>query len=176
MGPVTRAKLPSDKGYHGVPAGRSPRSCEGAHLSFRRGEILGAAGWRLPYIELRGIMLRMAARESNPNFMNGVPELLILRLLQEQEMYGYEIVQAIRSRSQAVIKVGEGVVYPVLHGLEQEGALRSRRKTVNGRSRIYYSVTPAGAQRLVELASAWSNLATAIQKMLTGAQHGAAIS
>jgi len=137
---------------------------------------LGGAGWRLPYIELRGIMLRMAARESNPNFMNGVPELLILRLLQEQEMYGYEIVQAIRSRSQAVIKVGEGVVYPVLHGLEQEGALRSRRKTVNGRSRIYYSVTPAGAQRLVQLASAWSSLATAIQKMLTGAQHGAAIS
>src|SRR5437660_845719 len=60
----------------------------------------------------------MAARETNPNFMNGVPELLILRLLQQEEMYGYEIVQAIRSRTDAVIAVGEGVVYPVLHGLE----------------------------------------------------------
>jgi len=117
----------------------------------------------------------MAPRQSNPNFMNGVPELLILRLLQEQEMYGYEIVQAIHRRSQALIEVGEGVVYPVLHGLEQEGALKSRRKRVNGRSRIYYSVTPAGAQRLVELASAWGSLAAAIQKMLTGVQHGAAI-
>jgi len=56
----------------------------------------------------------MAARETNPNFMNGVPELLILRLLQQEEMYGYEIVQAIRSRTDAVIAVGEGVVYPVL--------------------------------------------------------------
>ena len=118
----------------------------------------------------------MAARDTNPNFMNGVPELLILRLLQQEEMYGYEIVQAIRSRTEAVIAVGEGVVYPVLHGLEQDGALRSRRKTVNGRSRIYYSVTAAGSRRLAALSEAWTNLATAIQKMLMGGHHGEALS
>ncbi len=117
----------------------------------------------------------MAARETNPNFMNGVPELLILRLLQQEEMYGYEIVQAIRSRTDAVISVGEGVVYPVLHGLESDGALTSRRKTVNSRSRIYYSVTPVGSHRLADLSEAWANLAAAIQKMLTGGQHGEAI-
>src|SRR5438552_686023 len=60
----------------------------------------------------------MVARETNPNFMNGVPELLILRLLQQEEMYGYEIVQAIRSRTDAVIAVGEGVVYHVLSGVD----------------------------------------------------------
>lgn len=114
----------------------------------------------------------MAAREANPNFMNGVPELLILRLLQQGEMYGYEIVQAIRNRTGAVITVGEGVVYPVLHGLEREGALKSRRKTVNRRSRIYYSVTQVGSHRLADLSAAWTNLAAAIQEMLTGAQHG----
>jgi PadR family transcriptional regulator PadR len=114
----------------------------------------------------------MAARETNPNFMNGVPQLLILSLLQQEEMYGYEIVQAIRSRTNAVIEVGEGVVYPVLHGLERDGALTSRRKAVNSRSRIYYSVTPAGSHRLADLSEAWSNLAAAIQRMLTGGQHG----
>lgn len=117
----------------------------------------------------------MAARETNPNFMNGVPELLILRLLQQEEMYGYEIVQAIRSRTGAVIAVGEGVVYPVLHGLERGEALRSRRKTVNGRSRIYYSVTPVGSNRLADLSEAWTNLAAAIQEILTRGQHGEAI-
>ena len=117
----------------------------------------------------------MAPRETNPNFMNGVPELLILRLLQQEEMYGYEIVQAIRSRTCEVIAIGEGVVYPVLHGLESDGALRSRRKTVNGRSRIYYSVTRAGSHRLADLSKTWTNLATAIQIMLTGGQHGEAI-
>jgi PadR family transcriptional regulator PadR len=118
----------------------------------------------------------MKARETNPNFMNGVPELLILRLLQHEEMYGYEIVQAIRDRTDAVIAIGEGVVYPVLHGLEQDGALRSRRKTVNGRSRIYYSVTAAGTRRLADLSQTWNNLAAAIQTMLTGGHHAKAIS
>ena|SRR5579872_4184658 len=117
----------------------------------------------------------MAGRQANPNFMNGVPELLILRLLQQEELYGYEIVQAIRSRTDAVIAVGEGVVYPVLHGLERDGALRSRRKTVSGRSRIYYSVTRVGARRLADLSENWTNLTAAIQKMLTGGRHGEAI-
>jgi PadR family transcriptional regulator PadR len=113
----------------------------------------------------------MAARETNPSFMNGVPELLILRLLQQDEMYGYEIVQALRSRTGTVISVGEGVVYPVLHGLERDGALASRRKTVKGRSRIYYSVTAVGAHRLADLSETWTSLATAIKKMLTGGRH-----
>jgi len=117
----------------------------------------------------------MIARGTNPNFMNGVPELLILRLLEQGEMYGYEIVQAIRRRTGAVIAVGEGVVYPVLHGLEREGALTSRRRTVNGRSRIYYSVTKAGSHRLADLSEAWTSLAAAIRKVLTGEQHDEAI-
>jgi len=108
------------------------------------------------------------ARETNPNFMNGVPELLILHFLQQEETYGYDIVQAIHKCTNSVIAIGEGVVYPVLHGLEIDGALRSQRKTVNGRSRIYYSVTPTGSQRLANLASIWMNLNGAIQNVLHG--------
>ncbi|MGH9514515.1 MAG: PadR family transcriptional regulator [Terriglobales bacterium] len=113
----------------------------------------------------------MSARETNPNFMNGVPELLILRLLSKQEMYGYEIVQAIRSQTGSVIAVGEGVVYPVLHGLERDGALKSRRKRVNGRSRVYYAMTGSGSRRLADLSETWNNLTGAIHKMLAGGAH-----
>jgi len=117
----------------------------------------------------------MAPRATNPNFMNGVPELLVLRLLGQEEMYGYELVQAIHSRSGAVIAIGEGVVYPVLHALEREGALKSRRKTVQGRSRIYYSLTSQGSRRLADLSGAWMNLTAAIQTVLRGGQNGSAI-
>ena len=48
----------------------------------------------------------MGTRETNPNFMNGVPELLILRLLEQEEMYGYEIVQAIALKSGQVVTPG----------------------------------------------------------------------
>ncbi len=116
----------------------------------------------------------MGERETNPNFMNGVPELLILRLLAEQEMYGYEIVQALRERTGEVVAVGEGVVYPVLHGLEQAGALKSRRKTVQGRSRIYYALTAAGKRRLAKMTATWTSLAGAIGNVL-GGEHAEAI-
>jgi len=117
----------------------------------------------------------VAERETNPNFMNGVPELLVLRLLREREMYGYEIVQAIHERSAEAIETGEGVIYPVLHGLERNGALKARRKTVNGRSRIYYSLTPSGSRRFANLSKDWIALAAAIQSVLAGEKHAEAI-
>jgi PadR family transcriptional regulator PadR len=115
------------------------------------------------------------ARETNPNFMAGVPELMILRLLQDREMYGYEIVQAIRAETGDVVSLGEGVVYTVLHALEREDALKSRRKKVDGRSRIYYAVTASGLKRYRELASSWTALAGAIQFVMKGSRHVAAV-
>lgn len=98
--------------------------------------------------------------------MNGVPELLILQLLHGHEMYGYELVQAIRTKTGDVVSAGEGVVYPVLHALEQDGAIRSRRGSVNGRSRIYYSLTAAGARRLAGLAEEWTRLTTSVTRLV----------
>lgn len=113
------------------------------------------------------------AREPNPNFMAGVPELMILRLLQDREMYGYEIVQAIRAETGDVVSIGEGVAYTVLHALEREGALKSRRRRVEGRSRIYYSLTAAGLKRYRALAGSWTTLAKAIQSVMKGGRHAA---
>ncbi len=109
--------------------------------------------------------------ESNPHFMNGVPELLILQVLKEREMYGYELVEEIRRRSGEVIAIGEGVVYPVLHALERSGALASRRVKVNGRSRVYYQLTPQGSARLAGLSNSWERLAGAIRQVMGGAAH-----
>ncbi len=108
------------------------------------------------------------------SFMNGVPELLLLRLIAQREMYGYELVQAVREHTQSAITLGEGVVYPALHALEKEGALSSRRKTVNGRSRVYYAITESGSRRLAALAGNWTRISTAISTVLKGANHAAA--
>ena len=114
-------------------------------------------------------------RQPNPNFMAGVPELMILRLLQDREMYGYQIVKAIRAETADVVSLGEGIVYTVLHALEREGALKPRRKTVEGRSRIYYSVTANGLRRYRDLAETWTTLAEAIQSVMKGGRHAPAI-
>ena len=114
-------------------------------------------------------------RDTSSSFMNGVPELLVLRCLRDREMYGYELVQEIKGRTEAVVTLGEGVVYPLLHALEQKGALQSRRKTVQGRSRVYYSITPKGAERLAGLSETWSILADAIRLVMQGDAHARAV-
>ncbi|HTV79884.1 MAG TPA: PadR family transcriptional regulator [Steroidobacteraceae bacterium] len=114
-------------------------------------------------------------RASSPNFMAGVPELIILRLLQDREMYGYELVQAIRTETGDAMSLGEGVVYTVLHTLEREGALRSRRKSVEGRSRIYYTPTAVGLKRYGALARSWTSLADTIRAVIEGPRHAAII-
>jgi PadR family transcriptional regulator PadR len=108
---------------------------------------------------------------TNPSFMNGVPELLVLRLLRNGEMYGYQIVQAIRSETEDVVSLGEGVIYPVLHALEKGGAITAQRRSVNGRSRIYYALAPEGEARLSELTALWSRIAGAVQQVLVGGVH-----
>ena len=105
------------------------------------------------------------------SFMNGVPELLVLRLLENQEMYGYELVQAITAQTGSAITLGEGVVYPVLHALEGEGALKSRRRTVNGRTRVYYTVTAKGLKRMAGLVGQWNRIANALRNLGTETQH-----
>src|ERR1700761_7948694 len=114
----------------------------------------------------------MPSRETNPSFMSGVPELLLLSLLQNTEMYGYELVQAVQDRTGSAITLGEGVIYPVLHALERGGALASRRKTVNGRSRVYYKATELGAERFASVKADWGRITNAISTVLRGAEHG----
>jgi PadR family transcriptional regulator PadR len=96
--------------------------------------------------------------QSNPPFMSGVPELLLLRLLNDKEMYGYELVRSIRQVTDEAISLGEGVIYPALHSLESNGSLKSKRKAVSGRTRVYYTVTKKGRGRLQKLRDDWSRI------------------
>lgn len=98
--------------------------------------------------------------------MSGVPELLVLQALSRREMYGYELVKTIRIVTRQAISLGEGVVYPALYGLEQRGALKARRKTVNGRSRVYYAMTGKGERRLAELMDEWERITGGIHSAL----------
>jgi PadR family transcriptional regulator, regulatory protein PadR len=112
----------------------------------------------------------VAMRKTNPSFLNGVPELLVLKLLSHREMYGYEIVKAIQVQTKEVLTFGEGCIYPYLHYLEKERLVASHRKEVDGRSRNYYKLTPRGRKRLEELSGEWHRVAAGISVVL-GGQH-----
>ena len=109
--------------------------------------------------------------QSNPPFMSGVPELLLLRLLNEQEMYGYELVRSIKKVTNEAISLGEGVIYPVLHSLERNGSLKSKRKAVSGRTRVYYSLTKKGHDRLEKLRGDWNRIQGGVATALESAAN-----
>lgn len=112
-------------------------------------------------------------RKTNPNFLNGVPELLVLKLLSQREMYGYELVKTIQARSNELFTFGEGCIYPILHYLEETKLVSCESKAVEGRSRNYYQLTSRGRKRLDELAREWEQVALGVQTVLGGSHAGA---
>ena len=105
---------------------------------------------------------------TNPNFLNGVPELVILTLLSRRPMYGYELVKAIQRQSQEQLAFGEGCIYPILHYLEAQKLLRSQQRKVDGRSRHYYELTVRGRKRLEELTGQWEGVVQAVAWVMEG--------
>ncbi len=114
----------------------------------------------------------MSATRTNPDFLNGVPELLVLELLSHRSMHGYELVRAIEASTSQKLEFGEGCIYPVLHRLEQQGALASRRKMVNGRNRLVYRATPSGRKKLATSTAAWRQVVCAVEQVLQGTHDG----
>jgi len=100
--------------------------------------------------------------------LKGSIALLILTLLGEREMYGYEIIQEAARRSKDAFQFKEGTLYPALHQLEQRGLLRSEwRVAENGRERKYYGLTPAGRKAAQTSARDWASFVAAVTAVLT---------
>lgn len=110
----------------------------------------------------------MSTARKDTDYLNGVPELLLLRLLARQPMHGYELVQGIRLCTGGVLAFGEGCVYPILHRLEAEGLLTGTREAVGGRSRVVYRLTPAGGERLAAASARWAAVGAAVAGALRG--------
>jgi PadR family transcriptional regulator, regulatory protein PadR len=108
----------------------------------------------------------MTATRQNPQFMAGVPELVVLRLLSTREMYGYELAAAVQLSTGEALKLGESVLYPLLHSLEERGEVRARKRTVDGRNRVYYSITSKGKTKLDRLTKEWNCIAKGVQIIL----------
>lgn len=65
---------------------------------------------------------------------------LVLKLLSEKDMYGYEMIRTLRMRSLNVFDKKAGMLYPLLHGLEGDGTLNSYEQYCRGKMRKYYSI------------------------------------
>jgi len=90
-------------------------------------------------------------------------EPLLLYLISQQPLYGYQIMKEIETRSRGYFKFKEGTLYPVLHRLERAGLVRGQWRTLpSGRQRKYYYITEKGRATLSERATQWQKFLTAL--------------
>lgn len=101
------------------------------------------------------------------NFKKGYVELLILKLLSENDLYGYEMTQLITKRGDGYIKVPEGSLYPTLYKLEDNKLISSYEKVVGRRMRrVYYHIEQTGLDRLEELIKEYYAVNNCIKKII----------
>lgn len=85
-------------------------------------------------------------------FRNGTIEMIALSLLSESDLYGYQLVQTISERSDGVITIQIGSLYPVLYRLRDDGYISETQVPIGRRKfRVYYHIEPSGVALYHEL-------------------------
>ena len=84
------------------------------------------------------------------SLVSGSMAMMILKLLSEKDMYGYEMIDTLRKRSENVFELKAGTLYPLLHSLEDKRYLLSYEQEAVGKIRKYYQITKNGRKHLEE--------------------------
>lgn len=98
---------------------------------------------------------------------------IVLAMLKDRPMYGYEIVKLVNARTNGRLEWKEGTLYPALHRLEADKLISSRWETAAegqgaGRPRKYYAITRKGLAELAARAEEWREFSTAVNAILLG--------
>jgi PadR family transcriptional regulator, regulatory protein PadR len=108
--------------------------------------------------------------DSRLDLLQGTLDLLILRTLRTGPMHGWAISQRIQQVSGDVLRVNQGSLYPALHRLEKRGWLKSEWDVSEANQRAkYYRLTAAGKAQLSRERDRWSQLVTAIGRIMNPA-------
>lgn len=100
------------------------------------------------------------------SLISGSMTMLLLRLLDEKDMYGYEMIDTLRKKSNNVFELKAGTLYPLLHTLEEKGMLKSYEQDFAGKTRKYYSITKEGKGVLEQKTSEWNEYKNAVSSVL----------
>ena len=110
--------------------------------------------------------------KSEGDLLQGTLDMLILQTLLLGAAHGHAIAHAIERRSDELLQVEHGSLYPALYRLEGRGWIASFWGTSeNNRKARYYRLTAAGRRQLAEETSRWQRLATGISRVLRPAME-----
>ena len=100
--------------------------------------------------------------------LKGSTNLLVLSVLENENMYGYEMIKKIKVESENVFEFQEGTLYPILHKLEENGLITSYWDEASGKKRKYYSITDEGRKQLKSKKQEWKMFSTKVNQVIGG--------
>lgn len=106
------------------------------------------------------------------SLISGSTTMLLLKLLSEKDMYGYEMIESLSQKSNNVFSLKAGTLYPLLHSMEEKNYLNSYEQEVGGKIRKYYSITKAGRHYLKDKHKEWQEYSAAVVNVMGGAVYG----
>lgn len=107
--------------------------------------------------------------EMDKGLVSGSMALLVMKLLEDGDKYGYQMIEELKRRSDDTFHLKAGTLYPLLHGLEEKGLVTAyEQEAAAGKPRRYYHLTEQGAAALQEKERAWDVYARAVGQVLKG--------
>ena len=107
--------------------------------------------------------------EMDKGLVSGSMALLVMKLLEDEDKYGYQMIEELKQRSDDTFHLKAGTLYPLLHGLEEKGIVTAyEREATAGRPRRYYHLTEEGGAALKEKEKSWNIYAHAVSRVLRG--------
>ncbi len=103
--------------------------------------------------------------------LSGNTSMLLLQLLSEKDMYGYEMIETLEQRSNSLFELKAGTLYPLLHALESRQLLVSYEKEVQGKLRKYYKITREGWKCLEKEKLEWREYSKAVSQVIGGTAY-----
>lgn len=103
----------------------------------------------------------------------GVLDMLVLKMMEEEPKYGYQIIQEIREKSAQIFSLKDGTLYPILYRLEDEGFVVSEWSEAEGKQvpRKYYRITDEGQNALIQIQNVWQNISAGVEKIMEGKKN-----
>ncbi len=102
--------------------------------------------------------------------LKGIAPVIVLEILFRGRMYGYELCRAVEQRSQDILYLGKGTLYPLLYNLEAKGQVVAEWETADsGRKRRYYSITEKGHTELARQKEQLKQLVIGLDLVFGGA-------
>lgn len=98
----------------------------------------------------------------------GVLDMLVLKLLEKDQKYGYQLINELKEKSGELFILKEGTLYPILYRLEDDGLVESTWSSPEGKqmARKYYRITADGQTALGEIAGLWKQMSQGIRRIM----------